>query len=762
MSQSLVKYTVVQKNKFYGFSNKKLFKFIMLVFKSHTAMKEFARCLSGPIKAPELTKTPKIYQRFESNIEPHIRFMHINNLSSCGWVSIDKKKIRQIREYSNCDHSIEVDWKYVKPADNDDRMASFKIMGYDIECISCDHNFPQASRKTDKIIQIGVTMYRYGSMTCYEQHLLVLGECAKIKGTIVHCFESETDLIRGFFKLVSDIRPDFMAGYNNFGFDDEYIFERAKRLDKARAKKEKVPLELLKNKFTDEILEITGKVNNKYLMENEGLKSSLTNFVIKNLSSSALGDNELKFFQIPGIISIDMMKIIQRDHRLVGYKLDNVSANFITEGAIKIIEQDTTDENINVGIYTKSTKALENDSYIQIMIDDGYSSSPLSEGAKYHVNNIETIVEKKFNEKDKKEESFTYQCIRTSINKKDIKDLRDALSNPLLKVFWTFAKDDMHHTIINKNFKDGDPKLIRQIGKYCLKDCKLVNLLLAKLEIIVNSIGMAKVCHVPLSYLFLRGQGVKIFSLVSKKCREKGFLIPVLQRKKKDVDGEEDDSYEGATVITPKPDVYVSPIGVLDYSSLYPSSMIERNTSHECYLENSTYDNLPGYIYHDIYIVLKDKKGKVIRNLDGTPQKDHHRFAQEIVTDQQIEIELKPQFTKIIESMNKNIEKITKEKYYDDELMNKRLSIFESGLNKNIDKIKDILEITDDERKKQITEEKIKFEEATSYLKKPLEELKICKENFNKTIKDIAESTTIDSEKKKIELTKRPQIIQFK
>ncbi len=63
-------------------------------------------------------------------------------------------------------------------------MAPFKIMGYDIECVSCDHNFPRADRKTDKIIQIGITMYRYGSMNCYEQHLLTLGKCSKIKNAM--------------------------------------------------------------------------------------------------------------------------------------------------------------------------------------------------------------------------------------------------------------------------------------------------------------------------------------------------------------------------------------------------------------------------------------------------------------------------------------------------------------------------------------------------------------------------------------------------
>lgn len=673
LSQSLVKYCLVQKHKFYNFSNKKLFKFVMLVFKSHTAMREYSNILARPLKAQGLTTEPMLYQRYESNIEPHIRFMHINNLSSCGWVTIQESELKPIKEYSNCDCSFQVNWKHVKPSLIDDLIAPFKIMGYDIECISCDHNFPQAERKTDKIIQIGMTMYRYGSMNCYEEVILVLKECASIKNATVECYKTEKGLIRGFAKKISQLRPDFKAGYNNFGFDDKYIFDRINRIDREEAAKQGVTVENLPNKFMDEVLEICGKVNNHYLLSKENLKRSLTYFEVKNLSSSALGDNELKFIQIPGIISIDMMKIIQRDHRLLGYKLDNVSANFITEKTNKIVENENENKNenkndqsqpISIGIYTNSTKALESDAYIQIMVDDGYSSSPLRDGAKYHVHSIETVTENKFNEKEKKLETYNVQIIKTSVSQKDIIDLREILVNPLLKIYWTFAKDDMHHTLINKYFRESNPKRISQVAKYCLKDCKLVNLLLAKLEIIVNSIGMAKVCHVPLSYLFLRGQGVKIFSLVSKKCREKNFLIPVLRKKNTDTIGDEDETYEGATVITPKPGVYLSPIAVLDYSSLYPNSMRERNLSPECYLSDSRYDNLQGHIYHDILIELKNKEGKKLRNLDGTIQIEHHRFSQEIITDEQINLELKDVFDKIKHDSSAIVDKIRTQIYY--------------------------------------------------------------------------------------------------
>ena len=660
LSDSLINYTVKQKHKFRNFTNKKLFKYVMLVFKSLTAMREFSYALAQPLEAKGLTSEPLLYQRYESNIEPHIRFMHINNLSSCGWASIDPSKLVTNPKYSDCDHSYCVSWKDIKPADNDNRMAPFKIMGYDIECISCDHNFPQAERKTDKIIQIGMTMYRYGSMKCYEEHIVNLGVCADIPGATVECYKTERGLIRGWARKVRVIRPDFCVGYNNFGFDDSFIFNRIKRIDDESAAKLGISPAELPNKFIDEILMILGKVNNQYLMDAEGLTKSLTVFEVKDLTSSALGHNELKFFQVPGILSIDMMKVIQRDHRLIGYSLDNVSANFITEKCAKVVENETADGLAPIKIYTTSTKALESDAYIQIMVDDGYSSSPLCEGSKYSVHSITQVTDTRFNEKTQADELFEYQCIETRLSEKEIAELRTVLCDPLLKVFWTFAKDDMHHTLINKYHREGEPNNIARVAKYCLKDCKLVNLLLAKLEIIINGIGMAKVCHVPLSYLFLRGQGVKIFSLVAKKCRERNFLIPVLRRKQADGVTDDDETYEGATVITPRPDVYLSPISVLDYSSLYPNSMRECNLTQECYVADPKYDNLQGHIYHDIHITLKDKKGKIIRNIDGTPQKEHHRFAQELITEEQINVELKEIFDLIDSSSQANIKRYEK------------------------------------------------------------------------------------------------------
>lgn len=150
----------------------------------------------------------------------------------------------------------------------------------------------------------------------------------------------------------------------------------------------------------------------------------------------------------------------------------------------------------------------------------------------------------------------------------------------------------------------------------CVQDCALCNYLIMKLETIANNIGMANVCSVPLEYIFMRGQGIKIFSLVSKQCRIDDYMIPTLTVKRYE-EGEEpeEEGYEGAIVLEPKEGIYLDdPVSVLDYASLYPSSMISENLSHDCIVLDPKYGNIKGCEYldisYDIYEKVKDKKIK--------------------------------------------------------------------------------------------------------------------------------------------------------
>ena len=144
------------------------------------------------------------------------------------------------------------------------------------------------------------------------------------------------------------------------------------------------------------------------------------------------------------------------------------------------------------------------------------------------------------------------------------------------KNFMNQEKDDLSPKQLFANFKDGSPEKITEIAKYCIQDNVLCNNLIIKLAVISNNIGMANVCSVPFTYLFTRGQSIKIFSLVAKQCRQEGIKIPTITK-----DDVNQDSYEGAIVFVPKPQICYEPVTVLDYASLYPSCMIAENISHD-------------------------------------------------------------------------------------------------------------------------------------------------------------------------------------
>ena len=87
------------------------------------------------------------------------------------------------------------------------------------------------------------------------------------------------------------------------------------------------------------------------------------------------------------------------------------------------------------------------------------------------------------------------------------------------KVRWGLAKDDVTPQDIFRMTNEG-PNERSKIAKYCIQDCNLVHHLMRKIDIITGYIEMASLCSVPLDFLVMRGQGIKLTSYIAKKCRE--------------------------------------------------------------------------------------------------------------------------------------------------------------------------------------------------------------------------------------------------
>jgi len=649
----------MKKKDFWGFSNNSNFCFLRLCFDTHKAMKIAARVISNGNFVVNGINQRK-FQPYESNIDPFLRFAHIQNIQPAGWVEIPKNKCTPNDILpSKCATDVRVNWKFVHHIEKE-AIAPLLVASFDLECMSSDGDFPvpiknyqkiatdlyniyhsmrgkqadeydikralsgymmeqfdkklvlpkyedevkslrnkldryldhivtitrgdkgtmersfkdvfqsnfnkvseapehclaffnrikagdittTALRKSvstwmekcfesnerilekqcdpeesieilikilfcdkdgiittltrflnevmpglkgDEIIQIGTTFHRYGEQECHRKVIFSLGTCDHIDGIEVQEFDNEEDMIVAWTELINDSDPDIITGYNIFGFDFNYIYHRA--------------VELGCDREFCRIGRIIGQVS-KY-------KES-------KLSSSALGDNLMKFVDIEGRTLIDLMKVVQRDHKLDSYKLDNVANHFM-----KMNKNDVTPQDI----------------------------------------------------------------------------------------FRLFKGSSADRAIV---------------ADYCVQDCALCNKLMMKLEIVANNVGMANVCSVPLSWIFMRGQGVKIFSLVAKECKNQGFLIPVVAKpaKKKLEEVTEDElekdegGYEGAIVLEPKTGIYIdTPISIFDYASLYPSSMISENISHDSIVLDEKYDNLPGVKYldvtYDLYEKVGDEKNKI-------------------------------------------------------------------------------------------------------------------------------------------------------
>jgi DNA polymerase elongation subunit (family B) len=578
----LIRYAFHEAYDYYGFTNYTKFKYIRLEFINFTSFKAYERAFKRKFKISTIDRYPFKLKVYESNIIPFIRMMHIRKIGSVGWIKINKENYKHYKPDdapTTTDINIYCSYQSLESFD-EIKSQKFTIASYDIECTSCDGSFPNPKRPTDKIIQIGLTLSRYGEDECYAKYILTLNGCNDIPNIVVRSYETEAELLKGFTRLIKETDPDMLTGYNIFGFDFEYMYERAKLLDVET-----------------------------YFSRLSRIKNQPCEYVESKLASSALGENLLKYYKMPGRVVFDLMKVIQRDYRLPSYKLDEVASNFIRESIISIERK-----NNKTIINTKNTNGIYVDQFIKICYNDGMTENKYNDGQKFQVldltKNTITIQEE----------------IETS-----------EFMNRGFKVYWSQAKDDISpNDIFAMQEKEDKDRAI--IAKYCVQDCALCNKLISRLQIITNSIGMAMVCHVPLSFLFLRGQGVKIFSLVSKKCREKNHLIPVIKKKYKpeenqdpdkleketkriekylnnkyqqyddDSDDEDEMGYEGATVFEPKTGVHMEPIPVLDYGSLYPNSMRLRNLSHETYVNDDKFKNLPGYIYHEIKY----------KNADGT------------------------------------------------------------------------------------------------------------------------------------------------
>ena len=603
-------------------------------------------------------------QVYEANLDPMLRFLHLQNITPCGWVTFETLEESDLE--TDCSEGTLIgscDWTQVVPMETVATSAPFLIASWDIECFSRSGDFPLASKKYenvikpilekaksaanfgeqlveylfrsddrltskrltqktvsdfvlsdafmttvskfldrrgvmkaeekegsilaigtelnsalgryampagDPLIQIGTVFRRLGKSEENSSHIFVLGDCDSIEGAHVYSFKTERKLISAWCEFITKHNPDILTGYNIFGFDERYLWERAKELG----------LVMGEGFQTEAVKEI---MNLSRLSEFGGAVRLDEKF----LSSSALGDNIMHIISIQGRLQIDLYNYVKRNFNLPSYKLDEVTKNFMS-GSHKTLTVDNGTVRLNVGKKAANEVGLGR----SVVMLDELGESLTEKMVVIGLEGDELVLDA--------------ACLQAD----------DAIAfSPDDAVKWVVVKDDVSPQELFK-LHGGSATDRAKIAKYCIQDCDLVLDLFKKLDVFNNAMSMANVCTVPVNFIFSRGQGIKCESLIFKFCYRKNQAILVLPAPKnsggskwakkeeyllKEVEEQvADDSYEGAIVLEPKPDFYQSPVGVCDFASLYPSTIISENISHDSVVWIRDYDyngNLLAHIF---------------------------------------------------------------------------------------------------------------------------------------------------------------------
>ena len=287
--RNLVSCEVHRGKDLWGFQNGELSRFLKVEFKSHRALRSFAYCVENN-KHPELAGC----KMYESNIDPVLRFMHVSGCTSTGWI---EPGLCEPDAESTCEVNLWApNWRLITPLNRDD-FAPLRIMSFDIECYSSTGAFPDPKNPHDVVFQIGMTTKEFGKEGFLDRKCLCLKQTA---GPDVECFATEKELLAAFQKYLIKIDPDIITGWNIFGFDLEFLVIRAT--------------------IHCGLSPVWGRI-----------RGEVAELVEKNLSSSALGNNELKMVPMKGRYVFDLFQDVKREHKLESYSLNNVSKHFLKD-----------------------------------------------------------------------------------------------------------------------------------------------------------------------------------------------------------------------------------------------------------------------------------------------------------------------------------------------------------------------------------------------------------------------------------------------
>lgn len=508
--------------------------YLLLQFRCSSHIEKFANSV--------VRYSLKGYKVHEKKINNLIKFVGVRKLDCAGWIRVEIPKNKIIR-YNNqealecpqeeddienesmfsstADIEVDTKWDLVsKLTVNKPVRIRNKIFSFDIECVSENYNskIPDPSILGNKIIQISIVVTDHGDpQDQYKPYLLSLYDCPKIckskdiNETTVLNFNTEEDLLMGFVRLIVDIDPDVIVGYNIHKFDWSYIIKRAEILGIYHILTQMSRIENLKSKKHEE-----------------------------NWDSKAYGKQKIESINIPGRYILDLLLDIQKNYKFDSYTLDNVAFTLL-----KLRKKDLSPRQLfKLSDLAAKTFIIRR-------------KARLGKATERDLRRIKRIINSTIKDDEVTEDDGSFNILHK---------IKDKVNNSL-------TLDNLDE-ILSKY-------TIGYIGKYCVWDSYLPLLIMSKLETLEGLRQMSNITCVPMSWLQLRGQQVKVLSQVYKRSLWGNYVIgdPIYEETTMK-------RYIGATVF----DIttgYHRNVATLDFASLYPSIIIAYNICWSTFVKDS-------------------------------------------------------------------------------------------------------------------------------------------------------------------------------
>ena len=275
--------------------------YLLTAFHNERARKHVCLNLRKPINLYGIGAVK--LQVYENRANCVLQLTCLRQISTMGWLDFSGTEVELHNRVSLLAQEYTTFWKNIHPIQTPPTwIPEPTILSYDIECYShCTTALPNPKHPSDVIFQISCVVV--GPAKIREKYLLSLGDPDESHGIhsdiTVLTFPSEKLLLIGFSKLIQQLNPQLIIGYNIFGFDNRYVLERSRLL---------------------------------YVFDEVGTHGCTNERPVVNeskWSTNAMSNMEFYCLLLKGRVYVDVLYLVRKDYLLPRYTLDAVSAHFL-------------------------------------------------------------------------------------------------------------------------------------------------------------------------------------------------------------------------------------------------------------------------------------------------------------------------------------------------------------------------------------------------------------------------------------------------